>query len=99
METALQLVAKERQKQIDNGYDIAHDSKYKNNELIRAACAIAYEPPLQGLYTSLIVAPDWAILLKSKYDNDELKRLTIAAAMIIARMEVLLNNQPLPNVE
>jgi len=40
MKTGIELIAKERQEQIEkHGYDLAHDLNYKNDELIKAALA------------------------------------------------------------
>ena len=85
MKTGIELIAEERQRQIEKwGSTEAHDIIHDNYELSRAASAISYTAPDD--VKALIYAPDWAWDLREKYVDDNIKRLQIAGALIAAEI-------------
>lgn len=49
MPTGLELIAKERARQVvEEGFDAAHDAKYKHLELVRAGVSYACVPVIRG---------------------------------------------------
>lgn len=93
MKTGIELIAKERQEQIEkHGWTLLHDSiEHSGEELIRAACAIAYdsEPDKPAKFS----APNWAWEIRehkqqSKRKNiEKIERWKVAGALIAAAID------------
>ena len=85
---AIELIAEERERQISKGFDAYHDNSHYDRSLLTAAKLI-----IDNAECDFGLTVKWPKeLLKHirvKYNNDEIKQLTIAAAFIIAEIERL----------
>lgn len=81
--TVYDEIKAERERQIDNGYDAAHDDEHTTFEIstVAAAVALGASDHLSG------DVPNWADHIIEKYDTR--RRLIIAAALLIAEIERL----------
>lgn len=95
MKTGIELIAEERQEQIEkHGWTKKHDDDtHDNGELVRAACAIAYdsEPDKPANFS----APNWAWEIREHKQNskrkvvEKIERLKVAGALIAAEIDRL----------
>lgn len=97
MKTGSQLIADERQRQIDTeGYDPAHDDEHKQHELARAAVCYAM-PPGQRNLSQLDNRRGERVPLRWPWDgvwwkptpNDRVRELVKAGALIAAEIDRL----------
>lgn len=80
--TGIELIAKERQEQIEkHGYDADNDAYYSNGELLQAA--------KYCLESNLFSWPkSWDLRAKDKIDNKtDAERLVVGAAFISAELD------------
>ena len=87
MKTGIELIAKERQEQIEkHGFDIKNDQDYPNNELIKAA--------LFCIDSNVFEWPQfWGTQFRWKIEkNDRITRLTKAGSFIAAEIDRLINS-------
>lgn len=92
MKTGIELIANERQEQIEKqGHTVNNDLTYRSNILARAACAIAYEGIKGGVVT--MDAPVWAWAIRNRPGIDMVNRLTIAGTLIAAEIDRLNNSK------
>ena len=93
MKTGIELIAEERQEQIEkHGWTKQHDEQeHDGDELVRAACAIAYDSVLDK--PARFSAPDWAWDIRehkqmSKRKNiEKIERWKVAGALIAAAID------------
>lgn len=85
MSKALADISKERQKQIDIGYDSTHDDEHSDGVLARAAASYAVNG---GLFKIINNTPlqIWPYKWNFKQKNQR-ERLVIAAALLVAEIE------------
>lgn len=94
MKTGIELIAKERQRQIDiEGWTKEHDAQYKDNELVKAA--ICYADPKTYYYQTNIKVPNvdfWPTQWDKKWfkPTDRIRDLVKAGALIAAEIDRLL---------
>lgn len=90
MKTGIELIAEERQEQIEkHKWTKQHDrDTHYNGELVRAACAIAYVTPSEDL-NAVILAPDWAWEIRDKIESDRIHCLKVAGALLAAEIDRL----------
>lgn len=83
MKTGIELIAKERQEQIEkHGFEAKDDAKYTNKELVKAAKFMLTQFPLDY--------PDWDRWLMEKSKSmSRIKQLTVAGALIAAEIDRL----------
>jgi hypothetical protein len=79
----IDLITRERKKQIAKGYNSKHDEEHDDGSLVTAACTIALNNPISTN------APGWAWQLINKHPN-KLDRLAIAGALIAAEIDRVL---------
>lgn len=94
--TGIELIAKERQEQIEkHGFSIIEDAEfYKNQELIAAAlfCIDGVTLPGSGLMTYKLWPKSWGQKFKVKIMNkDAIGKLKVAGAFIAAEIDRLQN--------
>ena len=89
MKTGIQLIAEERQEQIEkHGFDVQHDRRYNHNQLPNAAVYLltdddSYYPPF------------WSDEWKDKFDKKTyLQKLIVAGALIAAEIDRQSNETP-----
>lgn len=97
MKTGIELIAEERERQIDvEGYDAKHDTGHTGGEIsLAAACYAAHPMDIfykeeyynQTHYKKLIPFDEYEIDKK----KSELQKLVIAGALIAAEIDRLLN--------
>lgn len=81
--SALGLIDDERRKQIENGYDAAHDDRHNEKEIVRAALRILSDYVGDDDYE---LGWEQELALKMR-GRPPIERLTVAAAMIAAEIE------------
>lgn len=95
---AIQLIALERRRQIEKGYDAAHDDTHKHGEIAEAAERIIHAVQYPGhpmtsigpvWYPSLQHPSQWHLHIIAKWKHDPIRMLTIAAALLAAEIERL----------
>ena len=95
MKTAIELIADERQRQIDKeGYTTEHDDKHLLGEISdAAACYASKTIPVPAAGISLTVNRKhgwpWEEEAWKPTPNDRMRELTKAGALIVAEMERL----------
>lgn len=93
MKTGIELIAQERKEQIEkHGYTTDH--KYKTGELVRAACAIAYDS--EDDKPATFSAPNWAWEIRDKKQvkkNDKIERLKVAGALLAAEIDRIIKEE------
>lgn len=95
MKTAIELIADERQRQIEvEGWNHDHDDAYKNEELSQAAAC--YVTPAKDRLFSHAMAPNkpvhlwpWPPEWWKPTPDDRIRELVKAGALIIAEIERL----------
>lgn len=94
MKTGIELIAEERQRQIDKeGYTIEHDRQHTPSELAVAASCYAY-PPEYCYPGGEIRADEWPFDEGYKPSPDNrLRELVKAGALIAAAIDRLQNNE------
>lgn len=93
MKTGIELIAQERQEQIEkHGWTLLHDSiEHDGDELVRAACAIAYDSELDK--PARFSAPNWAWDIREhkqacKQKNiEKIERWKVAGALLAAAID------------
>lgn len=83
MKTGVELIAEERQEQIEkHGFDIQNDEDYSQNELIKAALFAINPDQFEWPY-------HWGQVFRSKIKNkpNAVERLKIAGALIAAEID------------
>jgi len=88
MKTGAELIAEERHRQVTvGGWTPEHDDKHCDGELSDVAAALAVHPDT----TSEISIPVWGSKLDDKLRArcDDIRRLTIAGALIAAEIDRL----------
>lgn len=92
MKTGIELIAEERQRQIEKeGWTKEHDANYDNNELPKAAIVYAMPPYMRNDYHALVhIWPFDSSWLKSEYENNgqaRIRDLEKAGALIAAEID------------
>ena len=91
MKTGIELIAEERQEQIQkHGWTKDHDAQHNDGELVRAACAIAFVSRVD--MPANIPAPDWAWEIRERIEHDRIHCLKVAGALIAAEIDRLNNS-------
>lgn len=96
MNSVLERIAAERQKQIAKGYDAAHDDTHTDGAIVDAAEQLISKA--QGFNSVGCIGkhPDrhdprhpsqWHLYIMAKWKHDKVKMLTIAAALLVAEIE------------
>jgi hypothetical protein len=89
MKTGIELIAQERQKQIEkHGWSLAHDKEHSHGELLKVAAILA----VQGT-DAKVVSPDgwetgsniWG--LEEKLKGDKIHRLKVVGALVAAEID------------
>ena len=89
MEKAIELISKERERQINvKGYDINHDDKECNSQLAYAACCYAV-PECSTRKLILNWAWKWNLKYWKPTPDNRIKELVKAGALIVAEIERL----------
>jgi hypothetical protein len=94
--TAIQLIADERKRQVEKGFNAEHDDSHVDSSILDCAVMIANEciPGVTPIQLVEIGSGDWQIErtvhVREKYGNSKIARLTIAAAMIAAEIDRLI---------
>ncbi len=87
--TGAELIAEERQRQIDaEGYDAAHDDKHTDGSIAVHAAALAVFPTDARVLDDRVDAQgqdDWGLV--AKHGRNEVRALTIAGALIAAEID------------
>lgn len=99
MRTGIELIAEERQRQIDKeGFNSEHDSHNNMGELVLAAsCYLGYEYPHWAETVDLIPVPKhfpWDKKWWKPTPNDRVRELAKAGALIAAEIDRLKNLTP-----
>jgi hypothetical protein len=106
METGIEIIAKERKRQIEElGYDYSNDELYANEQLSRAGATYAMPKFIRIMYQSFSFKngeqkffPRWWPW-DEKYwkptPGDRIKELAKAGALIAAQIDWIQNNQKL----
>ncbi len=90
MKTGIELIAEERQHQIQKGYDLAHDKEHNGRELSMVASTIISPDQESAPWIGSFPA-DWEEDAAWKLVNKPYKeRLIIAGALIAAELDRLL---------
>ena len=94
MKTGIELIAEERQEQIEkHNWTLQHDKEvHDEGSLIDAACAIAFND--ENLPKHIFEAPQWAWDIrerKEKTENGRIERYKIAGALIADAIDLELN--------
>lgn len=96
MKTGIELIAEERQEQIEkHGFDVNRDTKYyQNQELIQAALfCIAQRDNMWPISINIHWPLTWDEELKTKIENkDRVNQLRVAGALIAAEIDRLQNS-------
>lgn len=97
MKTGIELIAEERQEQIEkHGWSKDYDKKkHFEGSLVRAACAICYDSELDN--PANFSAPDWAWEIREHKQRvyrghekeEKISRLKVAGALIAAEIDRL----------
>lgn len=91
--TGIELIAQERQEQIEkHGWDAEHDAYNDNKELIQAClfCLDHYTGPGSGLMTYKDWPMGWLSMFKDKIlKKDDIGKLKVAGAFIAAEIDRL----------
>lgn len=100
MKTGIELIADERQRQIDNeNYTLEHDLQYSEGELARAAACYAMTSEERKKYQSLDVVNyrwfprwwPWSASFWKPTPEDRIKELVKAGALVAAEIDRLNN--------
>lgn len=96
MKTAFELIAEEKQKQINKGYDSAHDDSHNKGELAEAAAYYAFTQEQREWTDKMLentnggegssVYPFEPESFKP-YPNDRIHELVISCSFLIAEIE------------
>lgn len=99
MKTGIELIAEERQRQIEKeGWTKEHDAQHVNNELANAAATYAMDPECREALTKLVydceltkIPPTWpwSDELYKPSPDDRIKELMKAGALIAAEIDRL----------
>ena len=100
--TGIELIAEERERQVEKGFDEAHDCLHESSELAWAACYYAIPCMLSdkcGCGSLIMVTPEalfaqtgWSSLwAKRKGFDDRIRDLVKAGALIAAEIDRLHN--------
>lgn len=102
MKTGIELIAEERQRQIEvEGFDSAHDQEQDKGELAAAAAAYAFAPFMKGEIRGgykTPPAPMWPEYWLAKWwkpsPENRIRELQKAGALIAAEIDRLQNAKP-----
>lgn len=88
----VEMISEERQEQIEkHGWTLEHDfSCHTHDELIRAACAIAFVSKTDK--PANFSAPDWALEIRERIEHDRLHCYKVAGGLIAAAIDLLLSS-------
>lgn len=89
MKTGIELIAEERQEQIEkHGWTLEHDRQnHTHDELVRAACAIAFVSEADK--PANFSAPNWAWEIRERIQDDREHCYKVAGALIAAALDRL----------
>ena len=100
MKKGIELIAEERQRQIEvEGWTAEHDSQHKNGELANAAVCYAMTPDLENLMCNtwdnnfIIEVFPFKMCWLKRTPNDRVRDLVKAGALIAAEIDRLLGSQ------
>lgn len=89
MKTALELIANERQRQIEEeGYTTEHDDFHRFGELAMAAAVYAAPPRMRGVFNLHKLWP-WNWIFWKATPKDRIRELVKSGALIVAEIERL----------
>jgi len=101
MKTGIELIAEERQRQIDEeGWTLEHDSFHSKGELAAAASCYAYpqydevKAHVSVLLGNKPIPENWPFDAEWWKPKDELRNLIRAGALIAAEIDRLQNENP-----
>lgn len=90
MKTAIELIAEERQRQIEvEGWTPEHDDAHKEQEIAGAAACYAMPPGRREMALSYPVDWPWDAKWWKPTPNDRIRELVKAGALIVAEIERL----------
>lgn len=93
MSTGVSLIAAERQRQIEKGYDASRDAAYTEEELARAAVSYALPERLRGLVGYVALGKPrwwpWDAASWKPTPDDRIRELVKAGALIAAEIDRL----------
>ena len=99
MKTGIELIAEERQRQIEvEGWTAEHDSQHKNGELANAAVCYAMTPDLENLMCNtwdnnfIIEVFPFEMSWLKRTPNNRVRDLVKAGALIAAEIDRLLGS-------
>jgi hypothetical protein len=89
METGVEIIAKERKRQIEElGYDYTHDHLYANEQLAKAASVYALPEKLRHLsFFSFASIWPWDLRYWKPTPQDRVRELAKAGALIAAQID------------